>query len=1611
MSGALALCGGTGAHTGLALLRLHTLGYALGFFDQGDKPFDFPTIYLVDQDSSDGSDRKETAWQLVQRLVAEHPARQGWFRATGRPEGPELVQATPLPLGPNRTWYQKPYNTLESRFESSPYLPLLTSRSQRQIDYSRGMMGSPAVGSMLFHLKSHDERGQRLNHDELYGQLLEEQGRTVVAGSGVGGTGAAVGPTLAQQMVSRRPGQVMGVMILNWFELDEETGDEETRERAARRNRLMRENANSALQFYGGQLSNAVATVPVGMPERSLLKRAFAGDVRQPVEESFIHAVGALCALRHFLADKPYDPGLYIMGAVERGRLDGRTAIPGGTLQGLANQGATLARTLDAFARVFSAGHANSRVRPAIYEAVAQVHGSPSQIGDLLRDEVENYRKNLRWMEEILDVKPESKGDFTYEASSRERLGDGRRGLRVTADHSAEEIVSALFHWTADWVREEASSENGLRVSPGPVNGGQWPDLRNVDGLGVSASRNGDLDRVSDGDRPAVLDAFVDPSYLSANGWPHPLAGVDFFQHAVTQEDPVAMRQLELMLVGVISGELTLERVHVSEEDAPKLSMENLIKEYRRKGYPGLGEYKVVYPDRGNLVIGLNSPHTLLCPIPFMNEEWDEQLWDELWRKLTGTQDGAPWREAENPASWGEENDLVIRQLRSWIDQRKQYHSGTAPPWTRVFEGRSGDPVPFGPGRLLEVFWGASSDPERPLVELNLPTGRIKVWSPPEGTPFIDEEEFRSKHPELQELSGEDGWMYREVALEVPGREGELHGWWTEHLDALQKQRKVQFWAQDKEGLVILAVMRAGTLHAVRLANSTVLDRSKVAIRSCLPLEQDPVPGSKTSPGSLLYPTLPLKRDFIDLAESTDGRSALELLKRGEPFDPNFWAPREETDHQGRRVLAWNLRCRGRKDPLRVEVCLPGDSVAKAHWMVWPNLRTQSGKGWKAYYAYTTTKFAHAAVDTLWLDAESDRAALRRAEKQVEGKDHSVFPMRYEAEADLPHHAGGPPIAFLLRGKDDEEMGLYPISLHRLAEKARQKIDLAVDFGTSHSVAAVRFGSGSSKVVRLRPELERSGDRAETAMTYHVSESAIRVQAPATEQGVVASGSWMPTYCEGEDLGFIPSELVSANPLADTEADRLAEWIPGTDYRIPSMKVGREDLGRYLLRDFKWDPDNQRFRGSERILREHYLTTFLELALADILVKEARAVPSEQIDVTFTYPLRTSHKEVDDLIQTFERSLHRASRSTGLTLAFHKGVGIYDESRAAQLTSKVPGEVCMVGDLGGGTLDLFISAHPVGDVGFPQVADSARIGGNLLLRHLAASPGRYLPLNGTWDEDAEVKLRAWVRWLGTSSLFGHEANGSRRFDDFEVTGFEKAADAAAARTLIGRYFRFVIEYMARNLTAYLLNHWLPRVDEAAVEQLQISVQLRGNGWRLHYSDLNYEGITQRVSEQVRERVSALWGQVDGHEFPEPDGSTHWAPVARYPVDEPKTAPARSVAGKSMPYQEVKDSWHSHTLVDVQVSRNGGTEEVYWWSQIPFPTGGSDKVHIEHIKPTLVLSSPREDVRFEISPDAAVVGAINDQLETEGYSDEGLYRAPIPAFVWETLFENGALEDK
>ncbi|MCY4511373.1 MAG: hypothetical protein OXG35_31085, partial [Acidobacteria bacterium] len=569
--------------------------------------------------------------------------------------------------------------------------------------------------------------------------------------------------------------------------------------------------------------------------------------------------------------------------------------------------------------------------------------------------------------------------------------------------------------------------------------------------------------------------------------------------------------------------------------------------------------------------------------------------------------------------------------------------------------------------------------------------------------------------------------------------------------------------------------------------------------------------------------------------------------------------PRSGAAPRTRARATWDLRLAGRSDRVSIVLEVPPEDAAggedehhRAHWMVWPRFRSTEAPHWRAYYVYEhcTNGNLHAAA--LWLDP--DDGCVRRCAPPARGGAH---PVRFTG-GDRRAHTGGPPLAFSLENRAvGREQGLYVIDLEALPRR-QAEVKVGIDFGTSHTVAAVQ-ADGGKHLVELGPELDAT---RKDALTLHVSENWSHVT--DRDLGLKRLGVWLPTYTDDpvprERQGLLPSELLTIEPWTKLGGDDLSQWQPGRDCVIPFMDMQRSDLAAHLLSDFKWRASAPPFRERESALREIYLGMALELVMADVVVRRLGGQPAE-VDLTFTYPLRDSIEQVQGFQRTLRRVLDSGGRSLGTAFRLADDIGIYNESSAARGGTRVFGEVCLVGDLGGGTLDLFISAEGGPGIDFEEVADSAKLGGNELLRTMAEHPERFLPPG--WadrSQNAETQLRAWMRSKGSPRFLG-SAGEPERHSGLGVTGFARPAESRAARALIARYFRLIAEYMARSLVAYLVRHWYPRVLEQRPgdrERLRVLVQLRGNGWRLWPEHTDYAEIERRVAERVAERAAELW---------------------------------------------------------------------------------------------------------------------------------------------------------
>ena len=1257
----LVVCGGTGAHVALALVRLHTLGQPLGFFrDADDNPLAFPTIYLVDQDSGDG-DREETAWQRTRRLVASHPGRYDWRVAIGRSDAPELKILTPLPLDGDRAWFNPPYNTLGRRFADSPYLNLLTSRAQRDITYSHGMMGSPAVGSLLFRLKEFDTKpsGADTNHDGTYHELLSTHGRVAVVGSAVGGTGASVAPTLAQRFAD--DDEVMAVMVLNWFRFGHEDLDEATLVKAQRRNRSMVQNADSAFAYYGQDLARRVATVPVGAPDTAITSRKFTSDTQQPIRESFVHGVAALCCLHHFVDRDARPPGLYQVGAEDPTRLGGGNRLPGGaggdTIQSLANQTATLADVLDVFGRTLIRSQASGvlRVVPAILEEAARL-GAPVRVGPALHRLVAEYREHLAWMKDVLGTEPEPDPSLTREALSRERLATHRIEPSAGSDVADEDAAAlALLHWTADWIRDFSRGEGAAALVVQPARaarGGYWPRLVGDDGRNVAAEKPGELTQVPDQDIQSTVRGFIREENIAQNGWPDPMAAADHFRYAIEQGHPTERRQLEMLLAGVVMSKLALRDI-ATRADPPLLSLEHLVDECRKKHLPEFARVAVVHEHRdGDIVLGFNSPHTLLCPTPIGIDERHEGAWGALWQALTGSERPRDWR-TEEVGEWRPAS-VAVRQIRTWIEEEKRAHGSVAPPWTHLFVDDSASAAAtFGRGRTLSVYWGTGAEAVR--VTVALPTAASGDYWPDEQTVLVDETALLAGAPALRSVTTDGGVTFRMVEFTLPDRRAPARALWREHLDHLQRRGDIAAFG-TRSGDHKLAVLTADRRSAAMLENVVLLDRDDMMVGDCTPMRQEPVPGSSTRPGRVQYPDYPLRSDYLGLVETDDGARVVDLLKRGEPVrvkpptidetrrqatgrgpsatgSPDWLtkgsahaastvrsavsagqrvgrAVREGEDlasigrgvvealwsgepsregssraNETRRPSAkatWELRLAGRSDVLPITLQVPPADAAddedqhhRAHWMVWPRFRSKPGEEryWRAYYVYEHCTDARLRLSTLWLDPDDDRVRRRRPPKRA-----GAHPVSFHA-GDQREHTGGPPVAFSLQNAESgQELGLYVLNLEPLGRR-QADVKVGLDFGTSHTVAAVQ-ADGEKHLVKLAPELDPARNEP---LGLHVSENWSHVT--DTVEGLKRLGVWLPTYTDEptpkEREGLLPSELLTISPLVNLSGDDPSRWQPGSDYVIPFMDMQRRDLADHLLADFKWTASSKAFRGAK----------------------------------------------------------------------------------------------------------------------------------------------------------------------------------------------------------------------------------------------------------------------------------------------------------------------------------------------------------------------------------------------------------------------------------------------
>ena len=640
----------------------------------------------------------------------------------------------------------------------------------------------------------------------------------------------------------------------------------------------------------------------------------------------------------------------------------------------------------------------------------------------------------------------------------------------------------------------------------------------------------------------------------------------------VEQKDQTAIRKLELLLIGRALKILNLEKVRIplkSSRDA--LSIENLIDEE----HPDLARYRLVHHKDGK-IYGFTSPVMLLCPTP----DTSDKEWEDLWEEINGhVPMGKDWQGSEE---WrglaGKAKDCIAAWMKALGDRVQDDY------WKVLssrFKAGEANTSAFGIAEWLPVSSGGK------LMRIPLPVKGNSIIAPEDdllGDPVTldhpDIEEIKEHIVEFDQV--QDFWIIEDVA--IPGLGDSLSMIWQDHLDKLQEKGYIFAWWIVKDDEVRIMTKDMQTVIDIR--NLRVIDEETIQIKTCIPFRQRAVPRSNVEDDSLKFPDIPLLPDYISLAKSSSNKEEKSLV------DVN-WEGLDDIpytlDRKNAKVT-WRLHLEGRISQVKVVIGYSGVQPVGAHWMIWPNFKAPSGSSpWKAYYIYE----------------HSTRQSLRASAIFGEGENLSVSEKRKGDSLDFGRavafdadkgHIGGPPVALCAYdGEREEYVGLYKVKLHEF-RRSKFLWKLAVDFGTSHTVAAVEIDEKKEPVF-LKSEFAGG----ENDLSLHISENWIDGDSKVDNEtkSEMQLDLWRPTYAEEGEQSVIrselPSDLWSIKDLShvDTRISKIKQlWEPMMHYAIPPKKLKRSDSEHHSISGFKWqirgEGKGSGLKGEESWLQEKY---------------------------------------------------------------------------------------------------------------------------------------------------------------------------------------------------------------------------------------------------------------------------------------------------------------------------------------------------------------------------------------------------------------------------------------
>ncbi len=460
-----------------------------------------------------------------------------------------------------------------------------------------------------------------------------------------------------------------------------------------------------------------------------------------------------------------------------------------------------------------------------------------------------------------------------------------------------------------------------------------------------------------------------------------------------------------------------------------------------------------------------------------------------------------------------------------------------------------------------------------------------------------------------------------------------------------------------------------------------------------------------------------------------------------------------------------------------------------------------------------------------------------------------------------------------------------------VAQDAAVTAELGVDFGTSNSCVAVRWGGANAEVLR--------------AVDLHLYLSAARApgtQIPADEYHIRP-----PQGGFGPRGSVFPTELLLAEEAGSGGNGTLDRAVPFRDYTIPGNDVDWRvatkpvDVDAFILKRFKWksgtDGGSLGADRREAAIRAYARALLIEQFARVVASRERREaatgivsrvapVPPINLTVIPSFPARWTGPEVRDLCLEFSRAAgfdqdqssadEKPGDQTATTMRGWCELGTHsvvspgvDEALAAarQMSEmKYAGEnppkrvLKIVADVGGGSTDIAaLWTHENAPGQNPPALE-------YLTSFRFAGEDLFSVLEGPKDDP---RYRCFASGVPSSEIMRRLRTSGATDAIFDPPKF-KMRDRR-----VDAFYAHLVDYLGRMVASVLYNgaHSLQNPAPGAVAgepvalgaplgTLAVYVCMTGNGWRMaEYANANYQAkftddLQNRIVELILPRLQA-----------------------------------------------------------------------------------------------------------------------------------------------------------